>query len=144
MQTVSMLREEMKALIERLHLIWNTADLAAIPNVYSPDFIAHWSRSGDPPESHGHEGIKSALQDTLAAFPDWQERIVDLVIEGDRIVTRYVSTGTHEGSFLGLEPTGRRIEIDEISIFRVENGKVAEQWCLVDDLTLMRQLGRRV
>jgi predicted ester cyclase len=42
---------------------------------------------------------------------------------------------------LGLEPTGRQIEIDEISIFRVENGKVAEQWCLVDYLTLMRQLG---
>lgn len=144
MQTVSMTREEMKALIERLHLIWNTADLTAIPDVYSPDFIVHWSRTADPPESHGHEGIRCAIQDTRAAFPDWQERVVDLVIEGNRIVTRYVSTGTHQGSFLELEPTGRRIEIDEISIFRVENGKVAEQWCLVDDLTLMRQLGRHI
>jgi hypothetical protein len=79
MQTVPMTHDDMKALIERLHLIWNTAEFAAIPDVYSPDFIAHWSKSDDPPESYGHEGVETAIRHTLAAFPDWQENVVDLV-----------------------------------------------------------------
>ncbi len=62
------------------------------------------------------------------------------LIEDDRVVTRYVSTGTHKGPYLGLQSTGSRIEIDEISIYRIADGKVAEQWCLVDDRTLLRQL----
>lgn len=137
-----MTRDDMKALIERLHRIWNTSDLAAIPDIYADDFVVHWSKSYAPTESHGHEGIEAVIRDTLSAFPDWHEDIVDMVIDGDRIVTRYISTGTHKGAFLDLEPTGRQIKIDEISIFRVERDKVAEQWCLVDDLTLLRQLGR--
>ena len=134
-------RDNMKALIERLHAIWNTGDLDAIPDVYSRDVVVHWSRSDDPPESHGHEGAARAIRDTRAAFPDWHEVVVDMAIDGDRIVTRYVSTGTHRGPIVGIEPTGRRVEIDEISIFRVANGKVAEQWCLIDYPTFMRELG---
>ena len=137
-----MTRDDMKALIERLHRIWNTGDLGAIPDIYADDFVFHWSKSYAATVSHGHEGIEAVIQDTLALFPDWQEDIVDRVIEGDRIVTHYTSTGTHKGAFLDLEPTGRRIKIDEISIFRVEGGKVAEQRCPVDDLTLLRQLRR--
>jgi len=138
---IFMKHDEMKNLIDRLHSIWNSGDLAAVPDVYSPDFVVHWSKSENPPESFGHEGVASAIRNTLAAFPDWHEKVVDLIIDQDRIVTRYVSTGTHLGPLWGLQPTGRRIEIDEISIFRIENGKVAEQWCLVDYPALMHQLG---
>lgn len=137
-----MTRDDMKSLIRRLHRIWNTGDLAAIPQVYADEFVVHWSKSYGETDSRGHKGIEAAIQATLAAFPDWHEDVVDMVIEGDRIVTRYVSTGTHRGPFLDLKPTGSRIQIDEISIFRVDGDKVAEQWCLVDDLTLLRQLGR--
>ena len=136
-----MTRHQMKALIEQLHVIWNTGDLTAIPDVYAPDVVVHWSKSAKAPDSHGHEGVKAVIQETRAAFPDWYENVVDMVIEGDRVVTRYVSTGTHMADYQGMKPTGGQVEIDEISIFRIEAGKVAEQWCLEDDITFLRQLG---
>jgi predicted ester cyclase len=100
------------------------------------DKRSHESRCGLTKEAG-----EAAIRETRAAFPDWHERVVDMVIEGDRAVTRYVSTGTHQGLYKGVPPTGAAIEIDEISIYRIEGNRVAEQWCLVDDLTLLRQLG---
>jgi len=137
-----MTRDQMKSLIDRLHLIWNTGDLAAVPDVYSADFVVHWPGSSGAPVSRGHAGIEKAIRETRSAFPDWHERIVDMIIDGDRVVTRYVSTGTHEGDYRDIAATGRRVEIDEVSIFRIEDGKVAEQWCMVDELTFLRQLGQ--
>ena len=64
-----------------------------------------------------------------------------MIIEGNKVVTRYVSTGVHSGHFIGVAPTGKHIRLDEISIYRLQNGLVAEQWCLTDE-TLARQLGR--
>jgi predicted ester cyclase len=137
-----MTRDNTKALIEALHALWNDGDLSAVGDVYSPDFVVHWSRSAEIPDSHGHEGVTEAIRKTRVGFPDWHESVVDVIIEGDRAVTRYVSTGTHLGPYDGLQPTGARVEIEEISIFRIAGGKVAEQWCLVDDLTFMAQLGQ--
>ncbi len=137
-----MTREDMTSLINRLHWIWNSHDYAAIPDVYSEDFVGHWSKSYSQPQSCGHSGIEAFLRETLTAFPDWHETVVDLIIDGDRIVTRFMATGTHQGLLGDLEPTGRQIEVEEISIFRVAGGKVAEQWGLADDLALLRQLGQ--
>lgn len=64
-----------------------------------------------------------------------------MIIENDRVVTRYIPTGTHLGPFAGQEPSGAKVEIDEISIYRIADGKIAEQWCQMDDLTMMRQIG---
>jgi predicted ester cyclase len=62
-----------------------------------------------------------------------------MVIEDDKVVTRYVSTGVHTGPFIGIAPTGRHIRLDEISIYRLQDCLVVEQWCLTDE-TLVRQL----
>ncbi len=140
-----MTRGEKRALVERLHEVWNTGDLEAVPDVYASDFVVHWPRNGDPSkasQSRGHDGAREAIRQTRVAFPDWHENVVDMIIDGDRVVTRYVSTGTHEGPYEGVAPTGASVEIDEISIFRIEGGKVAEQWCLIEDLAFWRQLGR--
>jgi len=69
------------------------------------------------------------------------DSVVDVFGSGDRVASRYVSTGTHKGAFWGIEPTGRRIEIQEISIFRIADGRIAEQWCMFDDLARLQQLG---
>ncbi len=63
-----------------------------------------------------------------------------MVIDGDRVALRYHSAGTHLGTFGKRAPTGRAINVDEISIFRIENGLVAEQWCLNDDLAFDKQI----
>ena len=68
------------------------------------------------------------------------EKVVDIVADGDRVVTRYISTATHEGEFQGIPATGRKIEIAEVSIHRVLNGKIVEQWGFPDGLSHVQQM----
>ena len=132
--------EKAKELIKDLHKVWNFNLLSEIPNIYTEDFVVHWSKANKEFSSFGHDGIKKAIEETLIAFPDWFEDVVDIIAENDRVVTRYVSTGTHSGPYQGIQPTGKKIKVEEISIFRLKENKVAEQWCLADDLALLKQL----
>lgn len=134
-------RIEKKNLIKQLHHIWNSGEVEAIPEVYSTNFIAHWPKGFAENESHGFDGARQAIERIRSAFPDWHEEVVDMIIEDNKVVTRYISTGTHIGSYAGIKGTGKKVELDEISIYRIEAGKVAEQWCLSDDLYTLRQLG---
>ncbi len=127
-------------LVKALHQIWNTGDLALIDRVYAPDFLAHWPASSEVPERRGIEGIRFGVERIRTAFPDWHEQVLDIFGAGDRVASRYVSTGTHHGAFWGIEPTGHRIEIQEMSIFRIADGRIAEQWCMFDDLARLQQL----
>jgi steroid delta-isomerase-like uncharacterized protein len=128
-------------LVKALHRIWNTGDLALIDSVYADDFLAHWPPGSEVPERRGIEGIRFSVGRIRTAFPDWHERVLDVFGSGDRVASRYVSTGTHKGTFWGIEPTGRRIEIQEISIFRIADHRIAEQWCMCDELARLQQLG---
>ena len=73
-------------------------------------------------------------------FPDWHEDVLDIVVTPDKVVTRYCSTGTQRGEYLGIAPTGRKVAFEEISIYRIYQSRVIEQWCLGDDLHCIAQL----
>lgn len=124
--------------------MWSGGDLGSIPEIYAPDFVAHmpkgWGRS-EP--RNGHDGIRRAIERLRTGFPDWCEHIDDMVIDGDKVAVRYHSTATHLGPFGTRPPTGRKLVVDELSIFRIEKGRVAEQWCLNDDLAFDKQLDGR-
>ena len=128
-------------LVTALHHIWNSGDLALIERVYAHDFLAHWPASSEVPERRGIDGIRFGVDRIRAAFPDWHEQVLDIFCSGDRVASRYTSTGTHQGAFWGIAPTGRRIEIQEMSIFRIADDRIAEQWCMFDDLARLQQLG---
>jgi steroid delta-isomerase-like uncharacterized protein len=134
-------RQAIDRQVRRLHGIWNTGNLAAIPQVYATDFVAHMPKGWERSTFHGHTGAADAILRIRTAFPDWHEEIQDLLIDGSRAVTRYVSTGTQSGPFLDQPPSGRAVVIDEMSIYRFDGLLIAEQWCLTDDLTFARQLG---
>jgi steroid delta-isomerase-like uncharacterized protein len=127
-------------LVKTFHHIWSTGDLALIDSVYAPDFLAHFPASSEIPERRGIEGIRFGVARIRTAFPDWHEEVVDVFGAGDRVASRFVSTGTHRGAFWGIEATGRRVEIQEISIYRIADGRIAEQWCMFDDLARLQQL----
>jgi steroid delta-isomerase-like uncharacterized protein len=129
------------ALVQLLHQLWNRGDLDLVERIYAPDFVAHWPGSSEMPERRGHDGVRFGLNRIRTAFPDWHEEVLDIFGAGDRVVTRYRSTGTHLGPFWDIPPSGRRIVIDEISIYRCADGRVAEQWCLCDELARLQQLG---
>ena len=79
-----------------------------------------------------------------SSFSDIQMRVVDLVAEGDRVVGRFLCSGTHTGEWLGNPPTGRRFEdVDEVYFFTFRDGLVVESWGIEDNLRRMAQLGLR-
>ncbi|MFW6318259.1 MAG: ester cyclase, partial [Halorubrum sp.] len=77
-----------------------------------------------------------------AAFPDLVLIPREIVADGDTVAVRMTQRGTHEGTFMGIEPTGRAFEIQAMGFARMENGKIAERWGVPDLLGLLRQLGQ--
>jgi predicted ester cyclase len=88
------------------------------------------------------EAAKGWVGPFRRSFPDFEMEIVDLIAEGDTVAAHFKCSGTHEGEWRGVAPTGRRFEgVDEIYIFRIVNGKLASAVAVEDNLTRMRQLG---
>jgi predicted ester cyclase len=133
--------EANKELVRRLHAIWSTGDLSPLEEVYASGFVAHFPPSSELPERHGLEGVRRGVARIRAAFPDWREDVEALVAEGDFVACRYTSRGTHEGEFWGVAPTHRTVSVVEISIFRIAGGRVVEQWCTLDELGRLQQIG---
>jgi steroid delta-isomerase-like uncharacterized protein len=89
----------------------------------------------------GPEAAKKVISAWLKAFPDFKFKIEDLVAEGDKVAVRYTFTGTHQGKFWGIPPTGKRISATQTNIIRFENGKMVEAWEDYDKAGMMAQLG---
>ena len=132
--------ERNKELIRRMdEEVWNKGNLEIMGELYSPDFVWHFLPLGS--ETVGIDSLQEHVRNHRVAFPDWTEEIKQIVAEGDLVAIHYVSKGTNEGSFQGNPPTGRTVEINEMSIFRIVDGKITEQWLIPDLLSLNQQLG---
>jgi steroid delta-isomerase-like uncharacterized protein len=94
-----------------------------------------------PIDATGAELAKEVFARLLRAYPDLHITIEDLVEEGDKLVMRNTVTGTHQGQYMGIPPTGKSVTYNEIFIFRFAGGRIAETWGVVDVLSQMRQLG---
>jgi predicted ester cyclase len=94
-----------------------------------------------PIEATGAQLLKEVFARLLRAYPDLHITIEDLVEEGDKVVCRDTVTGTHQGEYMGIPPTGKSVTYDEIFIARFAGGRIAETWGVVDVLSQMRQLG---
>jgi steroid delta-isomerase-like uncharacterized protein len=87
-------------------------------------------------------GHKQFIIAVTNAFPDIHHDIVDLVAEGeDKVAVRFDATGTHKEEFQGIPPTGKKVSFGGMNFFTVIDGKVAEEWVIVDMLELMQQIG---
>jgi len=116
--------------------IWSRGNVEFIPRIYSDDFVGHFPGG----VIHGHEGISEVVLSHRQAFPDWSEKIDDVIYEGDRIAIRFTSTGTNLGPYMGNPPTNRSVRISELAIYRMVGGRIAEQWVNPDTLSMQRQL----
>jgi steroid delta-isomerase-like uncharacterized protein len=110
----------------------------AIDEVVAPDALI---RTPLPIEATGAGLLKEVFGRLHRAFPDLHITIEDLIAEGDKVVARNTVTGTHQGEYMGLPPTGRPIRYNEIFIVRFAGGRIAETWGVVDVLSQLRQLG---
>lgn len=131
--------EEMKELVRRHDdEVINQRDLSGLERDLAPDFKDHAAPPGAPP---GIEGARIWLSAIHEAFPDLRATIEDIVAEGDRVVVRKRWTGTHDGPFQGVEPTGRSVEFEGMVIWRVRDGRLAERWASIDRLQVFQGLG---
>jgi predicted ester cyclase len=89
----------------------------------------------------GRAGFKELVVTWRAAFPDMHEDVLQMVADGDWVVSRFRLRGTHRGTFYGLDPTGRRVEIEGVDFLRISGGQIAEWIYFEDALGLFRQLG---
>jgi predicted ester cyclase len=119
--------EENKALVRRMVEGINVGDIeGTVEELFAPGAARR---------------VKRLFMEFYTAFPDWREKIVELVAEGNTVAGRFRCSGTHLGKFLGEPPTGKRMEVEEVFFLRIENGKFVDFWGLEDSLGRMRQLG---
>jgi len=134
------LEDRNKELIHRMNdEVWTKGDLEIMDQLFSIDFVQHFLPVGV--ETKGLVKFRESVRNHRQAFPEWTEKIELIVAEGEFVATHFTSTGTNTGSFLGKPPTEKQIYINEMSIYRIVDGKIAEQWLIPDLLSLNQQLG---
>jgi steroid delta-isomerase-like uncharacterized protein len=94
-----------------------------------------------PGQGPGLAGLQDVLRAMRAAFPDLHWSVEEQLADGDRVLTRFVWTGTHRGAFLGVPATGRRVSVWGMVIDRLVEGRIKDTRILMDTLGLMTQLG---
>jgi steroid delta-isomerase-like uncharacterized protein len=112
--------------------------VSVIDETIADDLIEHEDFPGVEPSK---EGVKQVFSVFRSAFPDFHMEAHQTLDDGDLGCARTVATGTHQGEFMGIPPTGNRIELEAIDIIRVRDGKVIEHWGISNGLALMQQLG---
>jgi predicted ester cyclase len=116
----------------------NKKNLNAIDELVEPDFVERVPLPGQGP---GRDGLKYAIGMLLAAFPDMKWTTDEQIAEGDKVVSRFTWTGTHQGEFLGIPPTQRQVTVWGVVIDVVREGRFAESRLIMDTMSLMQQLG---
>jgi steroid delta-isomerase-like uncharacterized protein len=117
----------------------NAGDIAGFGDLVADDFVEHQGGPGLPATK---EGTLEFFRILRAAFPDMRMDVEDLIAAEDKTVARVNVTGTHKGEFMGVPPTGTRVDAQLIDIMRFNSaGLVCEHWGVADMLSLMQQLG---
>lgn len=132
--------EENKAIVRRIYEdLWDGRNLRIADELIAEGGLNY--DTGLTAHPFGPEEMKGTVRMVTAAFPDNRHEVQDVFAEGDQVMARVKLTGTHEGEFMGIPPTGRRIEVNEIHVYRLRDGKAVEHRVGRDDLDAMRQLG---
>ena len=132
--------EANKHVVKRLfEELWNQGNLSVADELFCPNYIHH--DPSTPDFGRGPESERKRVNLYRAAFPDLRLAIENIISEGDTVMARWYCSATHKGELGGIAPTGKRIAITGISVARLSNGKLAEQWVQWDALGMMQQLG---
>jgi predicted ester cyclase len=131
--------EENKAIVHRFMDAYNNRNLDIFEELVAPDYYDHAF------EQKGRENLKKLFTMAFEAFPDWYEAIEDIIAEGDKVWVRVKAMGTHKGEWnlfgARLPPTGEKVTLNMVFIWRIANGQLAEGWEVDADLEFLKQLG---
>lgn len=131
--------EENKAIVRRLVEEFQDGHRLEVgEELVADDFI---DRTPGPGESGNKEDGLQFFQYIWQALPDFSVEIKEQIAEGDKVATLKTFSGTHQGEFLGVPPTGKHVAFDVFDMLRIRDGQVVEHWNVVDIAGLMQQLG---
>jgi len=130
-QNIALMRNAFAALSRR--------DFAAAAEFLSPDFIINLASV--PYQMRGRGTWRRNTETFFKAFPDIQIETQDMFATEDKVAVRFRFTGTHTGEFLGHQPTGGRVDYQSYELYRIADGKIAEEWICSDMLTILTQIG---
>jgi steroid delta-isomerase-like uncharacterized protein len=130
--------EENKSLVRRYYdAMWNRWDLSLVDELLSEDLSFRGSLGV---AVQGRDEFADYVGTVRRAFPDFHNRIEELIAEGDRVMARLTYSGTHQGELFGILPTGKRVTYAGVAVFRIKAGRITEGWVLGDVHGLMHQL----
>jgi steroid delta-isomerase-like uncharacterized protein len=118
----------------------NEGKLEVIDELVAPNWVDH-DPSNPPDLPPGAQGLKQLMSMYRAAFPDMVMTIEEQIAEGDKVVSRWVAKGTHNGDLAGIPPTGKQVTVTGIFIDRISGGQIQESWANWDALGMLQQVG---
>ena len=128
-----------KEIVRRFYEEPWSGDFGVIDELVSPDYIAH--DPSEPEPIRGPAGAKANVEKYLAGFSDARVTVDEQIAEGNTVATRWTGHGTHSGEIAGVAPTGKEVTVSGLTITRLENGLVVEEWTNWDTLGMLIQLG---
>jgi len=131
--------EAAKAVVRRnTEEVQSRGNFEVFEELFADDFVDHTPQPNTTPDK---DGVRRLYHTLRAAFPDFHAEIHWQAADGELVTTYKTYHGTHHGTFLGVTPTGRRIQFETVDVMRVRGGKIAEHWGVANLFSLMRQLG---
>ncbi|KAF9949973.1 hypothetical protein BGZ72_008273 [Mortierella alpina] len=135
----SMTLEANKSIMKQFVDFINTADEIMAEKLIAPNAVFHVP--GNPEPMSGPAGYLAIIGMMRAGFPDIQWTLEEMVAEGDRVAARFIMNGTHQGTFFGVPPTGKKISVQAMNMYRLSNGMFIEEYGQPDMLGLLKQIG---
>jgi predicted ester cyclase len=136
--------EQNKAVVKRfIEEMWNQRKLEVADELFAADCVTHQLRGAEDPNGapRSPDLVKREAAGWLGAFPDLTFILEQMIAADDQVVSRFTMRGTHTGPWLGIAPTGKRVAIPMMTIHRIQQAKIVEDWVLVGSLALFQQLG---
>jgi steroid delta-isomerase-like uncharacterized protein len=130
---------DISATTRRAYELISAGDIDGFGDLMADDFVEHEETPGLAPTK---EGVLEFFRMYRTAFPDLQMHAEEVLVSGDKTITRARATGTHQGELMGMPPTGKNVDVELIDIMQFNDaGMIREHWGLVDMLSMMQQLG---
>lgn len=131
--------EDNKALVRRFIDAYNTRNLELFDELVAPGYLDHTH------QQEGRESFKTLFELAFEGFPDWHEDITDMIAEGDKVWVCVKATGTHTGEWnlfgVSLPPTGKKVAMMMVFIWRIANGKLVEGWEVDSEVDFLKTIG---
>jgi steroid delta-isomerase-like uncharacterized protein len=130
--------EQNKQLVGRFFDFYNAHDIQSIGHLISSSNYSFHFPGMPPMDWSAH---KQFIAGTIIAFPDFHHNVTEAVAERDKVAVRFNITGTHKGELQGIPPTGKQVSFEGSEFFTIIDGKISEEWVIVDMIGLLQQVG---